>query len=200
MATGRTLREKKRDQVRTHLEDTAAELFKAKGFDETTVAEIAAAAEVSPRTFFRYFPTKEDVIFGEAASALADLRSYVRQAPKGASDYEALKRALIEFGQLLQGQKSRTLTAIQLMATSPALAAKRGDVIGKWLQELAQELSERPGRSRSRLRTRLLVSTAFGAFLAGIDEWRLEGGKRSLPLLLQRSFDSLEQEVLQERP
>lgn len=65
MSTGPSLRERKKQRTRRALLEAAINLFHAKGYESTTVAEIAAAAEVAPRTFFAYFPTKEDVLFAD---------------------------------------------------------------------------------------------------------------------------------------
>lgn len=65
------LRERKKERTRLALVEAAIDLFERKGFESTTIAEIAAAAEVAPRTFFAYFPAKEDVLFADTADRLA---------------------------------------------------------------------------------------------------------------------------------
>jgi AcrR family transcriptional regulator len=70
-----SLRERKKDATRRAIGDAAWELFESKGYANTTVSEIAARADVAPRTFFRYFPNKEAVLFPEMDRMLAELRT-----------------------------------------------------------------------------------------------------------------------------
>ncbi len=196
MAVGQTLRNKKREQVRLHLEDAAALLFREKGFEETTVHEIADAAGVSARTLFRYFATKEDLVFEQFSPYLAALRGYIRVRPLQESDYEALKQALIEFGAFIEGHKAQTLAAVDLIERSPALRARRADEIrSRWIPELMECLQARHHRSEPRLRLRLIASTGWGVFSAAFDEWRVAGGEPRLPGVIGLSFDVLEREV-----
>src|SRR4029079_16311378 len=85
------LRERKKRRTHTAIEHAALRLFIAHGFDATTVDEIAAAAEVSPRTFFHYFPTKEHVVFPSSPQMLAPLRDAIRSVPEGVPDALALR-------------------------------------------------------------------------------------------------------------
>lgn len=92
MPTEPGLRERKKERTRAALIDAAADLFDRKGYDETTVAEIAAAAEVSTRTFFSYFRTKEEVLFADNAERLRIAQAEIRLRHPGESPADVLLR------------------------------------------------------------------------------------------------------------
>ncbi|KRD09722.1 hypothetical protein ASE48_06810 [Mycobacterium sp. Root265] len=87
------LRERKKLRTRITLIQTAAELCERQGFDNTTVEQIAAAADVSPRTFSRYFPTKEAVIFAIIEGTAAFVADELERLPTDINEYEAMLRA-----------------------------------------------------------------------------------------------------------
>src|ERR1700730_861203 len=91
------LRERKKARTSQALEDAALELFSTKGFDATTIEEIADAVEVSPRTFFRYFASKEEVLFARDAARERDLAAFLAARPLGESSLEKLRAALLEW-------------------------------------------------------------------------------------------------------
>ncbi|WP_326550558.1 TetR/AcrR family transcriptional regulator [Micromonospora sp. NBC_01813] len=92
MSTEPGLRERKKERTRAALIEAAADLFGRKGYDETTVAEIAAAADVSTRTFFSYFRTKEEVLFVDNAERLRIAQAAVRQRLPGERPVDVLTR------------------------------------------------------------------------------------------------------------
>src|SRR5215204_2082190 len=88
------LRERKKARTREALHDAAMDLFSLRGFDGTTVEEIAAACEVSPRTFFRYFPTKEDVLFADGEARRERLLAVIAERPIDEPAFGALQAAM----------------------------------------------------------------------------------------------------------
>ena len=88
------LRERKKARTREALHDAAMELFSRQGFDGTTVEEIADACEVSPRTFFRYFPTKEDVLFGDSEQRSTALIETLAAQPLDLAPLDAIHAAM----------------------------------------------------------------------------------------------------------
>ena len=93
-----SLRERKRARTRQALIDAAAELFEQRGYEGTTIADIAAAAEVSTRTFFSYFATKEDVLFPEADARVKAAITAIDERRPGERPTAILLRALGELG------------------------------------------------------------------------------------------------------
>ena len=109
-AMDHSLRERKKSATRRAIEDAAWELFSERGYAETSVDEIAERAGVAPRTFFRYFPTKEAVLYGEADEALAALadefRSRPADEPLGVSLVAAIEQITSRFEKAADGGRS----------------------------------------------------------------------------------------------
>jgi AcrR family transcriptional regulator len=85
------LRERKKQRTRETIISVAMELFAERGYEHTTIAEIADAAEVSPRTIFAYFPTKEDIVFCDLPDVQERLARALRERPEGATALDALR-------------------------------------------------------------------------------------------------------------
>jgi AcrR family transcriptional regulator len=89
------LRERKKQRTRQAIATAALRLFAERGYEETTIADIAAAADVSPRTFFSYFPSKEDVVFAEIDDRLAEVAERLRRTP-GETPMETIRRSIVD--------------------------------------------------------------------------------------------------------
>jgi AcrR family transcriptional regulator len=119
------LRERKKHRTRTTLIDVAVDLCQRQGYDNTTVEQIAAAAEVSPRTFSRYFPTKESVIAAAADEIDEIIAAALTTQPADITPYEALLRAHLQAFSADETGPSRAFTRmavmIQIVNASPTL-------------------------------------------------------------------------------
>lgn len=133
-----SLRETKKQQTRQAIADAGMGLFVKRGFDHVTVAEIAAAAGVSEKTVFNYFPTKEDIFFDEVPAQLEELLAAIRERPAGESLLSVLHR--------LQHEKSARMTRpefaifARVLDESPALRAKELEVMAYFTDVLADTL------------------------------------------------------------
>src|SRR5712691_10542131 len=116
------LRERKRARVRQELIDAAAALFAERGFDQVTVDEIAEAADVAPRTFYRYFPVKEDVATADLQETSVLLVEELAARPPGESPLVALREAVrVPVARVLE--QPRVCAAMRMLGTSPSLLA-----------------------------------------------------------------------------
>jgi AcrR family transcriptional regulator len=117
------LRERKKQKARHDLEKAALRLFDEKGFDQTTIKEIAAAAEMSPRTFFRYFESKEEVIFFHAEEDTQVLLKCLKERPQDEKEYESLRGAMLEWANYLE--EHRDLIAFRGRLINEAAGPRR---------------------------------------------------------------------------
>ncbi len=118
-----SLRERKKLETRRHIADTALRLFVERGFDAVTVDEVAAAADVSKKTVFNYFPTKEDLVFDRVREREALLVGLVRDRAPGVSLAEAFRRQAAAFLRQLADKPAgfHHGSAVEMVRSSPNL-------------------------------------------------------------------------------
>ncbi len=136
--TGMGLRETKKLRTRQELADRAMELFATRGFDHVTVAEIAAAADVSEKTVFNYFPTKEDLFFDEVPARLAAVLAAVRGRRAGESVVVALRR--LQAGECRRLGSPGFATFARIIEESPALQAKELEIMARFAETLREAI------------------------------------------------------------
>jgi len=153
------LRERKKAKTRAAIRDHALRLIREQGYDATTVEQIAEAAEVSPSTFFRYFPTKEDVVLQDDLDLLW-IDAY-RAQPAGLAPLTAMRVALREAFANMSGDDMATLRQTMDLAAIPAVRARMLDEFARTNQMLATAIAERSGRTPDDF----AVQTAAGAVL-----------------------------------
>jgi AcrR family transcriptional regulator len=154
------LRERKRASTENRLRSTAVRLFLERGFANVTVDEIAAAAEVSRSTFFRYFGSKEAVLFDRVDDAGEVFTRALDRRPGTESPLEALEVALLEL--LAHTSSTQTedeqLAVSELMRTDPALSGRRLREIERWMERLSGTFATRAGRDEPAMRDRLAAA------------------------------------------
>ena len=167
------LRERKKAKTHEAIQREALRLFKAQGYSETTIEQIAEAAEVSPSTFFRYFPTKEDVVLHDALDPL--MVGAFRAQPPELSPFQALRRAMrsviIDLSpEELALEEERAF----LIRTEPALRSKSLESLVGSLKMFVEVAAERTGRSPDDFEVRNAVGVVGGIALAVVF-FRTEG-------------------------
>lgn len=181
------LRERKKLGTRRALAKAALELFVARGFDGTTVEDIAAAADVSPRTFFRYFATKEDVVFADEPELIDLLREL---AALGSSPSAAIRAAVHGLAERFAGEGSERAARIRLAHSVPAVMARSLQIQAQFEDVVAEGVVARLGPG-SRERAQVAVGAAFGVLRAAMRRWAESDGATDPVLAVDAAFDRL---------
>lgn len=172
--------------------NTALELFTRHGFDAVTVDTIAAEAEIAPRTFFHYFPTKEDVVLADYAERLDRLITEVSNRPGDEEPWAALRGAFVEVGSDYQQQQHQLVRRFEIMARSPSVHARSLQLQAEWEDALATTLAQRQGVDPEHdLSSRLMAASALAAMRSSLRHWQLSGHNLAHIELLQACFDQL---------
>jgi AcrR family transcriptional regulator len=137
-----SLRERKRERTRQALVDAARELFADRGFEATTIAEIAARAEVGTRTFFSYFPTKEDVLFPRSDARVRSALKAIEDRAPGEEPADVLLRALGEVGEASDDMTGPLAAMrIDLTMTVPSVRGRALQIQWQAQREIARHLA-----------------------------------------------------------
>ncbi|HEY5092517.1 MAG TPA: TetR family transcriptional regulator [Acidimicrobiales bacterium] len=173
---------------RGRLEQAALALYGERGFDDTTVAEIAERAGLTERTFFRHFADKRDVLFG-GAGALQDLFvDVVRNAPPTAPPIDAAMLALDAAGALLQDRRDFARQRHAIISASTELRERELIKLATLSAAVARALRDRGVREPT---ASLTGEVAITLFKVGFDRWVAEPEQRTLIQLMRQSFDEL---------
>jgi len=159
------LRERKKARTRAAIRRHALRLFREQGYQRTTVEQIAAAAEVSPSTFFRYFPTKEDLILQD------DMDTQVAEAferqPAGLKPVAAFRAALREVaGSFSQADLDMIRETTALIRADPEIRARATDEFARMITVMSEALARRSGRPADDLAVRAMAGGFIGVILS----------------------------------
>jgi AcrR family transcriptional regulator len=159
------LRERKKARTRAAIQQHALALFHERGYDATTVDQIAEAAEVSPSTFFRYFPTKEDVVLYDAYDPA--LIEAFRAQPAELGPIAAMRAAFrTVFGAAASEAVAQQDERAALIVKVPELRMRMLDELARTMQLFSEVVAERVGRQPDDVAVRALVGAVIGVGLA----------------------------------
>jgi AcrR family transcriptional regulator len=187
------LRERKKLRVREELIETATRLFDQHGFDAVTIDQIADAAFVSSRTFFRYFESKEAVLFADQDDILDRLRETIADHPAGSSLLDVLRRVVTALASEFAERREHHLHLARLAETGPSVAAYQLTVLRpRWEETIAGALATRLGVEVDvDLRPRLFAGAALAVMGAVSGIWAATNGTADVDALLEEAFDML---------
>ena len=181
------LRERKKQKTREAIQNEAMRLFLAQGYEETTIEQIADAADISPSTFFNYFPTKEDVVLFDRYDPM--LLSMLAHRPADEPVSASLRFALQGLDIALEQDRDMIFARAKLAMETPDLRARFWEELEKARELIAGVVAARTGRSPHDYEVRVLsmvvVTAAFEANL----EWLRNDGRGSLMKLVDRAMN-----------
>ena len=164
------LRERKKARTRAAIREHALRLFREQGYQRTTVEQIAAAAEVSPSTFFRSFPTKEDLVLQDDMDTR--MLEAVERQPTGLSPVAAIRGAIRE---VLESYSEADLDVIRqtttLAMTVPEVRARAMDEFGRTIAVVSEALAKRAGRPADDLAVRTIAGAIIGVIMSITMPW-----------------------------
>jgi len=191
---GLGLRERKKLRTRRALADAASRLFLERGYDATTVADIAAAADVSTRTFFSYFPSKEDVLFADTDERIEALSAAFERGAGDEPRLDLLRRTVVELIlPTLQIRQQGWRTRLQLVMTTPALRATAIQRLFAAEQTVTDMIVAEMGggTDEGEVEATAIAGAMLGAVRAVAMRWMAMGATGDLEADVNRTFDLL---------
>jgi AcrR family transcriptional regulator len=190
METG--LRERKKERTRHELMRSALDQFAARGFDQVTVEDIASACDVSPRTFFRYFSSKEDVLFTESDRSLVRLLDALSHQPPDVPILLALQQSVRALADNYEHQKDDVRLRHEIILATPALRTRVGERHQGWETAVIEQLRlTGHAAGMSELDVRLVVAASMTGLRVAMSQWTSEAEGTDLTSLIDATFDRL---------
>jgi AcrR family transcriptional regulator len=188
------LRERKKERTREALEAAALDLFERKGFDHTTVDEIVDACDVSRRTFFRYFSSKEDAFKGDQAEKTAMVATLLAARPADEPALESVRVVILGICSQLGDDKEASLRRMRIAAASHDLHQLEVEGYDSRTDGLVDALlarSNAPVDTDSRLQMRLVIGAAMVVMRSVCEQWMGDDGRGDLVQMVDHAFDLL---------
>lgn len=185
------LRERKKRNRRNQIETVAIGLFIDHGFEQTTIQDIAEQAEISPRTFFSYFPTKEDVVLADYADRLNKILTELDHRPSSEEPWEALHASFVEVAADYQSKRQQLIRRFSLMAANPSVFARSLQLQSDWENALAAKLNQRVSGEGKALSHHLMASAALAIMRSSLRFWIQSNFQTPLPQLVEKCFSDL---------
>ena len=179
---------RRRSTTPDHITDIAIELFAARGFTEVSVDDVAQAAGISRRTLFRYYASKNAILWGEFDSHLAHLRELLDavgpQVPLG----EALRAALLAFNTFDDSETAQHRQRMRVILQTAELQAYSMTMYAGWREVIAEFVARRSGAKTTDLLPQTVAWTLLGVALSAYEHW-LRDESVPLPVALGNAFD-----------
>lgn len=174
---------RRRITSRSELEQVAFDLFERQGFEHTTVDDIATAAGIGRRTFFRYFESKNEIPWGDFDAELARMRRRLAATPPRAPLMDAIRQAIVDFNRMPLDQVPAHRRRMTFILGVPALQAHSTLRFAAWRQVIADFVAQRTGQRPDALLPVTIAHAMLGVAVAGYEQWLASPGDDLCELL-----------------
>jgi mycofactocin system transcriptional regulator len=175
---------------REALERAAFALFEERGFDQTSIDDIADAVGIGRRTFFRYYPSKNGLVWGNFEQELRKMRASLDASDPQTPLVEAIRESVVSFNRIAPGNEQAHRTRMQMILGVPTLVANSTLRFAAWRAEIARFAAARLCVADTELVPVVIGYTALGASIAAYEQW-LQSDDADLSALLREAFDQL---------
>ena len=190
------LRQRKQDKVRADLVEAGMRLFSKKGFDATTVDDIAEAANTSRRTLFRYFKTKGEVVLGWTRGMADYLADALASRPSTEFPLVSMREIFLAFTSHVLETTPEAYNFSKVIHKTPALSVLSLQKHAEWEDRLAKVLRTRLGKGPDNARVAILMARlGVATFRVAVDEWIAGNGKKDLQMIVRDVFELFEQNL-----
>ena len=187
------LRERNKLRTRQEIADATIRLATERGLDHVTVDQIAAAADVAPRTFFRYFDSKEEALLADHPERVALLREKLRSRPASEGPLTAVRAAVLDVAGDLEDHRELMLCKVQLMENNPTLRGRSLEMMDDLEHMIAEALAERSGVDLELdFRPLVIAGAVCTAMRVAVDRWGATGGTGDLTAMVASALDLLD--------
>ena len=184
------LRERKKAKTRAAIQHEALRLFSVQGYEATTIEQIVEAVDVSPSTFFRYFPSKEDLVVTDNYDPL--IVEVIRSQPSDLGPVQAVRRGLNAlFDSISRTELTDMRDRMELALSVPELRAATLDQIVQTIRQITDVIAERVGRARDDFAVETLAGAILGVMISAEFHW-VEHRETELIVLLDKALNHLE--------
>ena len=180
------LRERKKQRTKAAIQREAMRLFRKRGYEETTIEQIAAAADISPSTFFNYFPTKEDVVIYDEYDP--QIFAALGATPSGVPLSKSMRDLLAKLGAMFDADRDIIYERAKLSLEVPELRARIWEELEKAQNLFAGLIASRSGRRADEFEVRVISIALVAAAFEASAEWVRGGGKGGILEFFDRAM------------
>jgi len=182
-----SLRERKKLKTRESIQREAMRLIQKQGYEKTTVEQIAAAVEISPSTFFNYFPNKEDVVLYDAYDPI--IGKLLLERPPDEPLSVAIRNVLEEMSGIFERDRETILARARLWLDEPSLRARLWEELERGRDFMSVLIAQRSGRDADDFDIRVTVMVIIMAAMEAMREWVRHDGKGSFVTTVSHALD-----------